>query len=327
MNRTATLIVATLLAAPGLIHADTVRGTLAGKLTVQADQQGSGEALVGIDDLLGVDLAGDSRFFKGIEVAITIPREVRRFRDLLALFIYTNVKPEPSKQVSRYTGTQAGFVVLPPTAKAYVNIPLANNSIEPSAETITLPVAIAPDQFPIILAVLPLEKGIPGSIEASQFTISASPILRNEGLLKLTINEGGSPPTLPFDLSIDDQPELFPQPDGYILPTGLHHLRITSDNYTEQFQTFGIDQGATTKVNLTLVRPVPKLIFEVPDIAAVYLDGQLLSPPPRTPIVVKEGSHVIQFKLGNYSLTKTITAEKGKTYKITLFLDISVQEN
>ena len=326
MNRTAKLIVATLLAVAGFVHADTVRGTVVGSLRVQPDH-GSGQALVGIDELLGVDLASDSRFFKGVEVAITIPPEVRRFRDLLALFIYTNVEPAPSKAVSRYTGNQAGFVVLPPTAKAYINIPLTANGIEPSAETITLPVAIEPSQFPIILAVFPLEKGIPGSIESSEFAISASPILRDEGLLKLTINEGGSPPTLPFNLSIDDQPEPFPQPDGYILPTGLHHLRITSDYYTEQFQTFGIDQGATTKVNLTLVRPVPKLIFEVPDIASVYLDGHLLNPPPRTPMVVKEGTHVIQFKFGDYSLTKTITVEKGKTYKISLFLDISVQEN
>ncbi len=326
MNRTAKLIVGTLLVATGFAHADTVRGTLVGRLTVQADQE-SGETLVGIDDLLGVDLASDTRFFKGVEVAISIPREVRRFRDLLALFIYTNVKPEPSQEVGRYTGDQAGFVVLPPTAKAYINIPLATNSIEPSAETITLPVAIAANQFPIILAVLPLEKGIPGSIESSKFAISARPVLRNEGLLRLTLNEGGSPPTLPFDLSIDDQQEPFPQPDGYVLPTGLHHLRITSDYYTEQFQTFGIDQGATTKVNLTLVRPVPKLIFEAPAIASVYLDGQLLTPLPRTPMVVKEGTHVIQFKFGDYSLTKTITVEKGKTYKISLFLDISVQEN
>ncbi len=326
MNRTAKLIAATLLLAPGFVHADTVRGTLVGNLTAQADRA-SGEVLVGIDGLLGIRLAGDSRFFKGIEISITIPREVRRFRDLLALFIYTNVKPEPSTEIARYTGTQAGFVVLPAAPKAYVNIPLASGSIEPSAETITLPVPITPSQFPIILAVLPLEKGIPGSIEMSRFGISASPILRNEGLLKLAITEGGSAPTLPFSLSIDDQPEPFPQPDGYVLPTGLHHLRITSDYYTEQFQTFGIDQGATTKIDLSLVRPVPKLIFEVPDIASVYLDGKLLAPPPRTPMVVKEGTHVIQFKIGDYSLTKTITVEKGRTYKISLFLDISVEEN
>lgn len=326
MNRAVRLLAATILLTPSLAGAETLRGTLVGELTAASGQQ-SPPTLIGINDLLGVSLGDESRFFKGIEIHVAIPNEVRRYRDLLALFVYTDIRPKLSPSVTVYRGRQVGFAVLPRSPTAFVNIPIAGNTIEPSVETITLPEAVDEAQFPIIIAVLPLEKGIPDSIVSSEFAVTVTPILKNEGLLKLAIAEGGKEPVHSFTLSIDGQPEPFPKEGGYLLETGLHHLRISSDYYVEQYQTFGIEQSKTTSITLKLVHPVPKLVFEAPDLASVYLDGKLLSPLPREPLVVTEGSHVILFKVGNYTLTKTISVEKGKTYKISLLLDISVQEN
>jgi len=42
---------------------------------------------------------------------------------------------------------------------------------------------------------------------------------------------------------------------------------------------------------------------------------------------VTEGQHTVIIREGDYSLTKKFSVERGKSYKVSLFLDILVQEN
>jgi hypothetical protein len=72
---------------------------------------------------------------------------------------------------------------------------------------------------------------------------------------------------------------------------------------------------------------VPKIVFEAPDTAEIFLDGQKLDGLPKKPMSVTEGEHTVIMRVGNYSLTKKFSVERGRSYKISLFLDISVQEN
>lgn len=319
------LVPALLLIFPALLFAENVRGPVVANLSIDSTSKPQEETL-GIEDLLGVELAGNGRFVKGIELDFTLPASARQYRNLLGLYIYKGVKPRPSKASDLYSGDRAGFIVLPATSRVYVNVPIKPNSIQQSAETITIGTAIPATEFPLIVTILPVAKGLPTGVSESQFGVKVSPILEDKGLLKLDISESGKPPEFPFSLSIDDQ-STEPQSGGYELASGIHHLSITSDHYKEINKTFGIDKGQTTSIAISLERLVPKITFEAPDSAEIFLDGQKLDGVPTKPVTVTEGEHTVIMRVGNYSLTKKFSVERGRSYKISLFLDISVQEN
>ena len=137
---------------------------------------------------------------------------------------------------------------------------------------------------------------------------------------------GTKRPGLPYSLTIDGQ-QVIPDSAGFELSAGIHTLSITSNHYEEVNKTFGIGKGQTTMVEIALKRLVPTLIFEAPDTAQIFLDGQKLDPVPTKPLPVTEGSHTVIIRVGNYSLTKKFAVERGRSYKVSLFLDILVQEN
>ncbi len=310
---------------PSLLFAETIRGPLRGEEAI-ATASASAPIELGIDELLGVSLSKENRFIDGIEVVVQIPASVRQYPNLIALFIYKNVRPAPATGTVEYTGTRAAFVVLPATSRAYIDIPIREGTVPGSAATTTIPSIVHPGEFPLILSILPITKGLPSQISESTFSVSVVPILADRGLLKLDVTENGGPPKEPYSLSIDNQP-VTPTPNGYVLPSGLHRLQITSDSYKSIYRTFGIDKGQTTSIALQLQSVVPRLSFEAPDTAEVFLDGRKLDPVPRTPIDVSVGEHTVVVRVGNYSLTKKFAVDRGKSYKISLFLDILVQEN
>ncbi len=322
---TVTLVVASLLLAPRLLNAENIRGPVAEQLAVGAKPD---RAAVGIGDLVALGLGENSRFLNGVEIRVDIPPQARRYRDLLALFVYKSVAPQPSAASSAYEATPEGFAVLSAATRAFVDIPIVADSIEPSADATVLQAPVRVDEFPLLLSVAPLTKALPGSATSIRFTVSATPIFQDRGLLRLTIEAGGKPPSMPFSLSIDDQPTPYPLEDGgLVLSSGIHHLRVDSDSYREEFQTFGIDQGGTTSIDIALVRPVSRLIFEAPRGTEVELDGTGIGLVPLLPVDVSEGEHTIVFRVGNYTLTKNVIVQRGKSYKISLFLDILVEEN
>lgn len=313
------------LALPSALSADNVRGPVIGDLTLESTSAPE-VVTIGIEDLIGISIGGNGRFIKGVELDISIPPAARQYRDLLALYVYKQVSPVPSSRLDLYSGLRAGFVVLPTTARLYVNIPLKRNAIEPSAETTTLGSPITAAQFPLIVTVLPVAKGLPEGVSESKFPITVTPILENKGLLKLHLSENGKPPEFPYTLTIDGQ-QLAPDTLGYELSSGIHNMTVSSNHYKQVNKTFGIEKGQTTQMGVSLQPLVPTILFEAPDTAEIFLDGQKIGGVPKKPVPVTEGEHTVIIRVGNYSLTKKFSVERGRSYKVSLFLDISVQEN
>ena len=57
----------------------------------------------------------------------------------------------------------------------------------------------------------------------------------------------------------------------------------------------------------------------------MFLDNQeiVLS---KEPLPVTVGMHTVVFKMGSYELTRQITVEEGKTYEMTMTMDVLLQE-
>jgi hypothetical protein len=164
--------------------ADTVRGPLKADTTLMPGTDAT-TIVLALEDLVSVRLADNGRFDNGVEVDVTIPPAARQYRNLLGLFIYKRVTPPPSQSVSAYSGTRATFVVLPAAAKAFIAIPVKAGVLAASPDTMTADAVIPAQDFPILLTILPVAKGLPASVTDSTFPVAISPIIADRGLLQL----------------------------------------------------------------------------------------------------------------------------------------------
>ena len=97
--------------------------------------------------------------------------------------------------------------------------------------------------------------------------------------------------------------------------------------YKKQVISFGISKGERTVLNLEMEKAVSFLVVEAPGNTGVFYDGEKLPFPAQNRFEVQEGEHILLFRLGDYKLSKKIEVAPGKTYKISLLLDILMQED
>ena len=305
---------------------ETVRGSLTAQVEIETESNYSNSANFILEDLVSIKIP-DLRFLQGIELEILIPEEIKKYRNSFALYLYNKITPEPSEIIRSYTGLRVLDAILPSSNRLFLYIPvITNHSLTPSPGSLLLDTPIMLDDFPLILTVIPIMKGIPNSTAKSRFQISASPVFSNSGvlLLDITLPEGEIEPE--FDVYIDNKQVLYPSIE-YILNTGIHQLRIESDNYETRVQSFGIEKGDNTRLNINMEKTVPFIKFEVPENTVIYLDGEKLSASSNRDIETVNGEHTVLFKIGDYSISKVFIIENGKKYKISLFLDILIQDD
>ena len=302
------------------LSADAVRGTVVEILEITTEGEANGSCH--IEELVSLQLGEGSRFFTGIELKLTIPEELMRFRNSFAVYLYRNIDPAPEMVgMRRYFGESLAYYVLPASRSMYIQIPLRENADLPiSPETSVLKSITAPDEYPLLLTILPIMKGIPSDIYSATFELSAYPYIADEGLLELTIDAPGAQA---YTLLIDGKRHPYSDA-GYRLSGGIHEISIESPAYLPLKRKISITKGSSTALNLSLEKRDPRVFFEVPEGTLIFLDGERLN---GTSLKVAEGTHTVVFKLGDYSMTKEFEVTGGKSYTITLFFDIFVKEN
>ena len=86
-----------------------------------------------------------------------------------------------------------------------------------------------------------------------------------------------------------------------------------------------IERGKITQLEVQLKSITPLLHIQAPENVAVFLDNQEIT-LSKEPLPVAVGGHTIVFKMGTYELTRQITVEVGKTYEMTMTMDVLLQE-
>jgi PKD repeat protein len=111
------------------------------------------------------------------------------------------------------------------------------------------------------------------------------------------------------------------------LTTGQHSLRMVMTGYVDYDATFTITTGQTTPLTLTLVpstNPSGKgslQISSTPSDAAIYIDGVLQGPTPKTISGLSAGSHAVRVtKTGYVDYSAPITVIGGQTLPLKLNL-------
>lgn len=308
------MLIASVVAEPFRVH-ELVPVTL-------SDDQTTEQVInVGINDSIAIFLPNELVYCEGVELQMQIPDAVAQWRDSVVCSIYENISPRPAAEKIDYSGTRAFIATLPMRTSWAIQIPFkADNSIKETgfAQKIDLVPNIS-EHF-VFVRIQPAMKGIPDETLNARIKITVKPLLLNKGKLVLDVN---APENKPFTVLVDDtqMPETF---DGMIEP-GQHTVSIVSENYRNETRTVRVDQAKTTSLSVTMRSIEPTLFVSAPENAEVFLDDEIFSDVGHE-IAVTEGDHKIRFKTASYEVTKEIFVQNGKTYTVSLVLDINVIE-
>ena len=299
-------------------------------LSPQSDTTNTVE--IGLEDAFAIDLKDDKNLIEGITISLTLPNTLKKYSDSFMIYIYSSVTPTPDRRIKNYRGTRIFSHFLPYLNRLYITVPIKGNYIpgeklreEINTGNFVVKREVEKNQFPILVTVQPVMKGLPDWIFNEHFTFSAKTRKKEIGFVRINIKKPGNVQRVNFSLTIDGKTyEKYNEPIE--LETGIHNLSIQSDDFEPVSSTFTIESGRTTTVNLTLKEVYSSVSFEVPENSTIYVDGKKLVKSDYRRFQLKEGEHFIRIKIGDYNLTRKIEVKRNRNYKITVIFDMLVKE-
>lgn len=172
---------------------------------------------------------------------------------------------------------------------------------------------------------MPIGKGLDEEFESMRFTLTVRPILSDEGAVRIIPRYPGNLQNRPFTLLIDDVVIERPQEER-LLREGEHTLVVLSNDYRNENRVFVVERGKIIDLTINLQDPTPLIIFEAPGNARIYFDNRLID-PLSGPIPATPGIHEVLFQLADYAIIKSLTVQKGKTYRVAMAVDVTISES
>jgi hypothetical protein len=268
----------------------------------------------------------DTRFFRAVELEFTAPQNYLPYRGSLAIAVYADLNRIPEPGVADIQARRLLFEPIPNKILSSYQIPLRQaHGLKSSPYVTVLPEAVFPPSFPVLFRVLPVIKGLSEDIEAMRFSLQVKPILSNEGAVRLIPRYPENLRDRPFTVLIDDLVIENPGEER-MLKEGEHHLVILSNDYRNENRVFVVERGKIMDLTITLQDPTPLIIFEAPENALIFFDN-LPVVSPQNPKPVEPGVHEVKFQLSDYSIVKSLVVQKGKTYRVSMAVDVQVSES
>lgn len=310
-----------------------VRGLVVEELHVRSDTAYEKTVGIALDEMAALSLEGDTRFLRGIRLELHLSNLLKQHFDSFGLAVYRRLAPQPRKGISSYRGNRVFFQYLPYLNRIQVLLPVApgvEEEGEASAEgTFRLAGQLTREDFPILVEILPLMKGIPDTVADSKFFLTVRPVLARRGLIQLVLRPPPGAQPEPLSVYLDERElgpsELQTLKSGQELPVGLHRLRILSPEFREVNASFTVESGKSSTLDIQLETLATLLTIEAPQSAEVYLDGEKLSALAGLPI--EEGAHQVRVKIAEYSVTRKFSAQRGRHYHLSCVFDIIVNED
>ena len=303
------------------LHAENIRGEIAGMAI------SGGESVSFKPENIVIIKAGEiPEFQEGLELRLDIPEGLNRYQHGFALLIFRNINPPPDTVNPSYTGTRAYMRLLPSRDSAFIRIPFTeDNGITSDALTDVLPQPVGINQFPLIVTVLPVMKGVPDSAFQENLNISVVPLWKDEGALTVSVaNPSGNPEEV-IDITVDGEKV---EPDEeHIVPAGIHRVRISSTHAPTVEKTIAIEPGQVAKLSLPLNYHPPELTVRIPEGALILLDGEAVQAEENLAIMeTTPGDHVITYSLGNLEVNRHFTVRPGGKVVIDLVIAIEITD-
>jgi len=306
-------------------QAQPFRTSVEGSIEITPEKPAGGSVTVGINSSILLTLGPEARFLRGVEIEIAAPQTWLSYRGSLVIIVYNNITPQTPAGISDITGSQIILEPLAARLQTIYQLPVRQaHGLRTTTSINVLGAAALPSTFPVLFRFMPAIKGLNGELENMTFNLTARPILSDEGAVRLNIRY---PPQLrnrPFTILIDGN-IVNNVSEQIILKEGEHHFVILSDDYRNESRRFVVERAKVTDLTIELADTTPIIMFEGPQNAAIYLNNSRIS-QNRAPVTVEPGAHEIKFQIGDYTVIQTINVQKGKTYRVSLTVDLTVQE-
>ena len=340
------LIVLGLATAPiGVVDAETIRGSLVNALILEEGEATPEPVTLRSEDVVGVGLGSSLRFVEGIQLEVTIPPVAREIGGGLALYLYA--APTASLDefdgnaaeagtadngISSFEGREIFFLPLPARNRILVKVPIQEDNDFRQTADVYVANATGQEGFPLLAQIVPVMKGLPERATRARFTLTAKPLIRNIGAVRLfllhpdgtlinELQEYGLEVTLNGSrvgpARLGDETTLLP---------GLHRISVTSEQFDDESLTFGVERGRVTELRVELQRPRSTLRIDAPELAELFVNGDRIG-EGQSSLTLPPGEHTLLFRLGEYSVSRKVVVEPKQDYEISLSLDILVSED
>jgi hypothetical protein len=308
------------------LGAESLRLLIAGEAEISPDRPEGATVWLSYLDSALIRLNGEFRFYRGIQFDLTAPQGFLAYRGSLASAFYSNLNANPRLGIADLDAEELSTETLPNRVLNTWIIPVHPAHGLRSSPYVTIPTGIVdPGSFPLIFRLLPVIKGISPELETMVFQLQIRPILSDEGAVRLGFIYPEIMPERPVIVLIDDEVIVNPL-ETLFLKEGGHSLVILSDDYRNLSRRFWVERARIMDLTVELQDATPLLIFEYPDGVRIFVDNREVF-DLRAPCPVEPGPHEIRFQMSNYTIIRPITAQKGKTYRIALSMDVNIMEN
>jgi hypothetical protein len=308
------------------LGAETLHISNAGNLLVSLDKPEGNSINLSYTDSAVISLDREIRFLKGIELELIVPQVYMAHRGSLALGMYADLDRIPETGTGDLEARQISMEPIPNKIQIIYQIPIRSSHGLRTSPYASLPAGIVPpESFPILFRILPLVKDLSEEVETMPFRLTVKPILSDEGAVRIVTRFPEQLPRRPFTVLIDD--EVVEQPEqARLLREGEHHLIIISNDYRNESHRFLIERGKILDLTITLKDTMPLIFFEAPENARIFFDDEPVDNSLQ-PITADPGLHKVRFQMSDYSIVRPLPIQRGKTYRVTLAVDVFISES
>ena len=282
-------------------------------------------ATLGANDALLIELPEDMTYIQGVELTFKVPQVVSEWRDSVAWSVYSGVKPAPVPGKIDYSGSRIKVGTFGSSLSLSMLFPLSKDN--PLKKT---PYSVYMDDMPdisggkIFLRLQLAMKGASEEIASAKFSVTAHPIFLNKGKLTVSALSPDGTDVKPYSAFIDGKAvELTAK--GILLETGEHTLSLVSEFYRNEVRTINIDQAKTTALQIQFRDITPTVTLSAPKGTSVIFDDEPAQVLEEA-FTVTPGEHTVRFVFGDYELVKTMRAENGRSYNVSVQMDAFITE-
>jgi hypothetical protein len=307
-----------------IAQAESFRAEVEGSVEVSLERPAGSSVSMGIYSVFFINIAGDTRFIRGVEIEISAPQAWAQYRNTLVMIAYNNITPKTAIGVADLDGHRFFFEPMPNKLQIVNQIPIRrNHGLRTTAYATVSSTIASADTFPILFRLMPAIKGISNELERMKFNVAVRPILSDEGAVRIVPRYQPQIANKPFTVLIDDK-VINDRNEEIVLKEGEHTLVILSDDYRSENRRFTVERAKINDLVIELQDPTPVIIFDAPQNARIFLDNTPVTAGREMP--VEPGQHEARFQIGDYNITRTLNIQKGKTYRINLDVDLNIQE-
>lgn len=285
--------------------------------------------LLDIDDAFLIKVEEELSLLKGVDIEVS-----QGIAKPLSFFLYSMLQPA-SENGRRHTVKELMAEEMN-SKKIFVFRCAYDEKVKfsPDATIKMLPCYLNEKTLPLLFKFSQIKDD---TNEERKVNIKIKPILQDIGGIKFNFLYPSAPSfynTLQKKTETDDNHSLAVRLDDkyikdfskpFFTKVGQHKIQVESPLYKSEVITCVVEKGKTEIVEVQLKPMCPLLVIEGANIALVYLDDVLIKLPFYSN--VPNGEHTLKIRMDDYEMVRSINLEDGKTYNLSLSLELKMEEH